>query len=70
VGQNSACALRFNVVAENGFDCGAGFGALLAALLVWSGFGYTWLLLMGLVGCLGIHLILRNKDKHGLPITA
>jgi MFS transporter, DHA1 family, inner membrane transport protein len=70
VGQNSACAFRFNVVAENGFDCGAGFGALLAALLVWSGFGYTWLLLMGLVGCLGIHLILRNKDKYGMPTTA
>jgi MFS transporter, DHA1 family, inner membrane transport protein len=70
VGQNSACAFRFNMVAENGFDCGAGFGALLAALLVWSGFGYTWLLLIGLVGCLGIHLLLRNKDKHGLPIIA
>jgi MFS transporter, DHA1 family, inner membrane transport protein len=69
VGQNSACAFRYNVVAENGFDCGAGFGALLAALLVWSGFGYTWLMLIGLAGCLGIHLMLRNKDKYGLPIT-
>lgn len=69
VGQNSACAFRYNVVAENGFDCGAGFGALLAALLVWSGFGYTWMLLMGLVGCFGIHLMLRHKDKYGQPIT-
>ena len=70
VGQNSACALRFNVVAENGFDCGAGFGALLAALLVWSGAGYTWPLLLGLAGCLGIHLLLRNRDKNGLRVAA
>jgi MFS transporter, DHA1 family, inner membrane transport protein len=70
VGQSSACAFRFNVVAENGFDCGAGLGALLAAVLVWSGFGYTWLLLVGLLGCLGIHLLLHNRDKYGLRVAA
>ncbi len=70
VGQNSACAFRFNVAAENGFDCGAGFGALIAAVLVWLGAGYFWLIMIGLVGCLGVHLMLRNKDKHGVPVVA
>lgn len=70
VGQSSACAFRFNVVAENGFDCGAGFGALAAGVLVWTGFGYSWLLMMGLFGCLGVYLILRNKDRNGLRVAA
>ena len=70
VGQSSACAFRFNVVAENGFDCGAGFGALVAGALTWVGFGYSWLLMMGLFGCLGVHLVLRNKDRNGLRVAA
>jgi MFS transporter, DHA1 family, inner membrane transport protein len=70
VGQASGCAFRFNVVAENGFDCGAGFGALAAGLLAWAGFGYSWLLMMGLFGCLGIHLVLRNRDRNGLRVAA
>ncbi len=69
VGQSSACAFRFNVVAENGFDCGAGFGALAAAVLVWAGLGYSWVLMMGLFGCLGVHLVLRGKDRNGLRVA-
>jgi MFS transporter, DHA1 family, inner membrane transport protein len=70
VGQSSACAFRFNVAAENGFDCGAGFGALAAAILVWAGFGYSWILAIGLFGCFGVHLVLRNKDRNGLRVAA
>ena len=66
VGQNSGCAFRFNVVAENGFDCGAGFGALLAALVVWLGLGFSWLIMIGLVGCGGVYLMLRNRNMQGV----
>ncbi len=69
VGQSSACAFRFNIVAENGFDCGAGLGALLAAAIVWLGLDYAWLLMLGLAGCTGIHLLLRNRDKHGVRVA-
>ncbi len=63
VGQNSACAFRFNVVAENGFDCGAGLSALAAGFLTWAGLGYSWPLTMGLIGCLGIYMVLRNNPE-------
>jgi hypothetical protein len=59
VGKASACTFRFNVVAENGFDLGAGLGCLMAAGLAWAGFSSFWLIILGLVGCLGVHLVLR-----------
>ncbi|MFO1033713.1 MAG: hypothetical protein U1E15_06465 [Hyphomicrobiales bacterium] len=67
VGQTSGCAFRFNVAAENGFDCGAGLGALLAALLVWLGLGFSWLLMIGLTaGGAGVYLMLRNRNLLGV----
>jgi MFS family permease len=66
VGQKSGCAFRFNVAAENGFDLGAGLSALAAALLLWAGFGYLYLILLGLVGCAGVLKMLRFKDQAGL----
>lgn len=67
VGKASACTFRFNVVAENGFDAGAGLGCLLAAGLVWAGFSSFWLLIMGLGGCAGIYLVL--KWHNNLPVA-
>jgi MFS transporter, DHA1 family, inner membrane transport protein len=58
VGKASACTFRFNVMAENGFDSGAGFGCLLAAGLVWAGFSFFWVIAMGLIGCAGIYTVL------------
>ena len=65
LGKTSGCTLRFNVAGENGFDCGAGLGCLVAALLIWLGFGYMWPLLIGLVGCAGVYLMLRNRQSDG-----
>lgn len=65
-GQKSACTLRFNAIAENGFDSGAGIGCLIAALLTWQGFGFFWPLMFGLFGCVGCYLLLRN---HNAAVT-
>jgi MFS transporter, DHA1 family, inner membrane transport protein len=57
--KDSACTFRFNIAAENGFDCGSGFGCLIAAFLFWFGFSSFWVLIMGLIGCAGVYLVLR-----------
>ncbi len=59
VGKASACTFRFNVVAENGFDSGAGFGCLAAAGMVWASLSVFWILILGLLGCLGVYVVLR-----------
>ena len=59
VAKASACTFRFNVVAENGFDSGAGFGCLVAAGFVYAGLSFFWLLIMGLIGCAGVYWVLR-----------
>jgi MFS transporter, DHA1 family, inner membrane transport protein len=72
VGKASGCTFRFNVMAENGFDSGAGFGCLLAAGLVWAGFSFFWLIILGLLGCAGIygvlwwHNALRKQEAHAV----
>lgn len=63
VAKASSCTFRFNVTAENGFDCGAGFGCLIAAGLVWAGFSSFWILIMGLGGCAGVYMILRWQSS-------
>jgi MFS transporter, DHA1 family, inner membrane transport protein len=65
VGKASGCTFRFNVVAENGFDSGAGFGCLLAAGLVWAGFSFFWVIIIGLLGCAGIFTVLRWHNALG-----
>jgi len=62
VGKASGCTLRFNIYGENGFDLGAGLGALFTALLLWLGFGYFWPLILGLVGCAGLYTVLRRQQ--------
>ncbi len=59
VGKLSGCTFRFNVTAENGFDSGAGFGCLLAATLIWAGFSFFWLIILGLFGCAGVYMVMR-----------
>jgi MFS transporter, DHA1 family, inner membrane transport protein len=69
VGQKSGCSYRFNVAAENGFDCGSGLGVLAAAGIVWAGFGYSAVLAIGLLGCAGVYAILRGRDGAGVKLV-
>jgi MFS transporter, DHA1 family, inner membrane transport protein len=64
VGKASACPFRFNVAAENGFDLGAGLACLIIAALTWGGFTYFWPLILGLLGCLGVYLVMRNHARQ------
>jgi MFS transporter, DHA1 family, inner membrane transport protein len=59
VAKASACTFRFNAIAENGFDTGAGLGCLIVAGLVYAGLNFFWLLMLGLIGCAGVYLVLR-----------
>lgn len=68
VAKASSCTFRFNVVAENGFDAGAGLGCLIAAAFVYVGLSFFWLLIMGLVGCAGVYMVLRWHSA--LPILS
>jgi MFS transporter, DHA1 family, inner membrane transport protein len=71
LGKTSGCTLRFNAAGENGFDTGAGLGCSAIALLIWLGFSYEWPMLIGLVGCAGVYMMLRNRQSDGtrLEIT-
>jgi MFS transporter, DHA1 family, inner membrane transport protein len=62
-GKSSACALRFNVIGESGFDTGAGLSCLVAAIILWFGFGPFWILILGLFGCLSAYLVLHDQMK-------
>jgi MFS transporter, DHA1 family, inner membrane transport protein len=62
VGKASGCTLRFNIYGENGFDLGAGSGALFTGLLLWLGFGYFWPLIIGLFGCAALYAVLRRNQ--------
>jgi MFS transporter, DHA1 family, inner membrane transport protein len=58
--RQSPCALRFHIVAEGGWDLGTAAGCGLAAVLVYTGFGFFWPIAFGLVGCgLGYVLLAR-----------
>ncbi len=70
VAKASACTFRFNVTAENGFDSGAGFGCLIAAGLVYLGFSFFWLLIIGLGGCIGVYMILQWHNKQPVEKVA
>jgi MFS transporter, DHA1 family, inner membrane transport protein len=56
--RQSPCSLRFHVVAEGGWDLGMAVGCGLAALLVYSGYGFFWAILLGLLGCIAGYVIL------------
>jgi MFS transporter, DHA1 family, inner membrane transport protein len=69
VAKASACTFRFNVMAENGFDSGAGLGCFIAAGMVYLGLSFFWLLIMGLAGCIGVYLILQWYNGRAVAIV-
>lgn len=68
VGKATGCTFRFNVVAENGFDAGAGLGCFAAAAMIYAGFSFFWPLIMGLGGCMGVYLILQWYNQRSTTI--
>ncbi|WP_298284596.1 MFS transporter [Novosphingobium sp.] len=46
--QRSQCTLRFNMATEGGWDLGCSVAALVAAIILGTGFGYTLPILLGL----------------------
>jgi hypothetical protein len=60
----TTCTLRFNVVAEGGWDTGTATGCLVAAALTYFGFSFFWPLLLALCGCaLGYHVLVGTYDQ-------
>jgi MFS transporter, DHA1 family, inner membrane transport protein len=57
-GKASGCTFRFNVLGENGFDCGSGFGCLAAASIAYAGLSSFWILIIGFFGCAAAYAIL------------
>jgi DHA1 family inner membrane transport protein len=67
-GKASGCTFRFNVLGENGFDCGSGFGCLAAAAIAWAGFSSFWILIIGLIGVAAAYAILSwHRDLSAQP---
>ena len=61
--QQSPCPLRFHVSAEGGWDLGTAVGCFAAAALVYLGFGFSWPLALGLVGCMMGYMALVSTFK-------
>ena len=57
--RQTPCALRFHVVTEGGWDAGTAIGCFAAAWAIYSGMGFFWPLLGGLVGCVLAYVILE-----------
>ena len=49
--RESACPLRFHVVAEGGWDMGTCLACLVAAAMIWAGFSYHLPLALGVLAC-------------------
>jgi MFS transporter, DHA1 family, inner membrane transport protein len=56
----SPCALRYNVISEGGWDMGMTVGTALAALLIYSGFGFFWPLAIGIAGVVLGYVVMTN----------
>ncbi|MBB4613201.1 MFS transporter [Novosphingobium taihuense] len=54
--QRSKCTLRFNMATEGGWDLGCSTAAIVAALILTGGFGYSLPILLGLLGVATIAL--------------
>ncbi len=61
--QSSSCPLRFQVAAEGAWDMGLALGCLIAAALMWAGFGYFAPLAFGLFGCAAGYILLQSKPN-------
>jgi hypothetical protein len=71
--KQSACPLRFTVVAEGGWDLGTATGCFFSAALAYLGFSFFWPLLLALCGCaLGYVLVSRSLavEPQDLAATA
>jgi MFS family permease len=63
--RESACPLRFHVVAEGGWDMGTCLACLLSAALVWAGFSYHLPLAVGILGCALGYLAVARTFRPG-----
>lgn len=56
--RQSACPLRFHIIAEGGWDAGTATGCLLSAVAIYWGFSFFLPILFGLVGCILAYVVL------------
>jgi MFS transporter, DHA1 family, inner membrane transport protein len=63
--QQSACPLRYHVVAEGGWDAGTALSCVVSACLVYLQFGFFWAILLAMVGCvLGYYVLSRTSPNR------
>lgn len=62
--QRSQCTLRFNMATEGGWDLGCSVAALVAAIILGTGFGYTLPILLGLGAIAAIWQGLMQWYRH------
>lgn len=62
--QRSQCTLRFNMATEGGWDLGCSVAALVAAIILGTGFGYTLPILLGLGAIAAIWRGLMQWYRH------
>lgn len=58
--KRSPCIMRFNLVAEGGWDVGVSTGLSVTASLVWLGVPITWTILISLAGSTFVFFLLRR----------
>lgn len=64
VSKSSACPVRFHVAAEGGWDIGTALVCVMAAAMSYSGLGFGWIILPGLVGCaMGYAVLSRSLSN-------
>jgi MFS transporter, DHA1 family, inner membrane transport protein len=60
--QTSSCPLRFQVAGEGAWDLGTACGCILAAFMLWMGFGFFWPIIFGLAACAFGYVALAGTD--------
>ena len=63
----SGDSLRFQIWGEGGWDLGCALGGVIAALLTWLGFSFTWPIAIGLLGTAGVWFTLHQSYRTGEP---
>ena len=61
--KQSACPLRYHVVAEGGWDLGTAVSCFASAALIYFGFSFFWPLLVALFGCALGYWVLSSTFK-------
>jgi len=67
ISKDSGDPLQFQIHGEGGWDTGHAVGAVLAALLVWLGVAWPWIIILGLLGTISSLIILRRSFHKGEP---